>query len=427
MCTTTHLSDHVQDTWLQDNTSHKRFGALPWCHPGHQGTSVGLGQYPRYADARKGRPWAAQQHHNSTTRLRHLHDTAARLSNTFVVAQPVRWNRRCTKLCRCLTTRSSHESCPRAETFRKRQKVPQDSAGELREAPRQHVQSGHLHQKQDIKKLILVDLADHWCWLPSHRGHREGGTTPSWSWICPRTWNPPSRLTSPLKRLRKRRRPSTTLWGITTTKRRTLMKCTRNALYSYLVSKMKHIQKYYKVKVYIPRESANQNVAIVGERNDEDHTVPSVMKLTEKLTDEDVDEMILETDVDDTVLWADRGRTSSSDRRQNRGSCHSIPQERIPERVVVQIVNMSEHTHVDGGNRQRFSTSRSKLRTRSMRRLSQARIQQRTSEQAVNKHVQQVVNSVEVTQSEIIMTTVQRKNPIIHEKINHVSKAHLTS
>ena len=34
---------------------------------------------------------------------------------------------------------------------------------------------------------------------------------------------------------------------------------------------MKHIQKDYKVKMYIPRESANQNVAIVGERNEEYH------------------------------------------------------------------------------------------------------------------------------------------------------------
>ena len=42
------------------------------------------------------------------------------------------------------------------------------------------------------------------------------------------------------------------------------------------------------------------HVAIVGERNDEDHTVPSVMKLTEMLTDEEVDELIPETDVDDT-------------------------------------------------------------------------------------------------------------------------------
>ena len=54
----------------------------------------------------------------------------------------------------------------------------------------------------------------------------------------------------------------------------------------------------------------------------------------------------------------------------------------------------------------------------------------------VDKHVQQVVNSVEVNQSEITKKTVQRKNPMIQEKINHVSKqkgeldpepAHLTS
>ena len=42
---------------------------------------------------------------------------------------------------------------------------------------------------------------------------------------------------------------------------------------------MKHIQKDHKHKMNIPREfSANQNVVIVGERNDEDHVVPSVMK-----------------------------------------------------------------------------------------------------------------------------------------------------
>ena len=55
---------------------------------------------------------------------------------------------------------------------------------------------------------------------------------------------------------------------------------------------MMHIQKIREVKTYIPREySANQNVAIVGERNDEDHAVPSVMKLIEKLTDEEVDDV----------------------------------------------------------------------------------------------------------------------------------------
>ena len=53
------------------------------------------------------------------------------------------------------------------------------------------------------------------------------------------------------------------------------MRCTVTLL-------VKHIQKDYKVKKYIPR------------------AVASVMTLTEKLTDEEVDEMILETDVDDT-------------------------------------------------------------------------------------------------------------------------------
>ena len=63
---------------------------------------------------------------------------------------------------------------------------------------------------------------------------------------------------------------------------------------------MKHIQKDFKVKMYIQRESANQNVVNAGERSDEDQAVLSVMKLFKKLTDEEVHEMILETDVDDT-------------------------------------------------------------------------------------------------------------------------------
>ena len=59
---------------------------------------------------------------------------------------------------------------------------------------------------------------------------------------------------------------------------------------------MKHIQKDFKVKMYIPWDfSANQNVVIVGDRNDEDRAVPSVIKLLETLFDEDVDEMIPET------------------------------------------------------------------------------------------------------------------------------------
>ena len=64
---------------------------------------------------------------------------------------------------------------------------------------------------------------------------------------------------------------------------------------------MKHIQKYYKVKIHIPLEfSANPNVAIIGERNYEDQAVPTVMKLIAKLTGKDVDEMILETDAEET-------------------------------------------------------------------------------------------------------------------------------
>ena len=63
---------------------------------------------------------------------------------------------------------------------------------------------------------------------------------------------------------------------------------------------MKHIQNDYKVKMYIPWESANKNLVIVGERNDEDQAVPSAMKLIWKLIDEEVHDMIPETDVDDT-------------------------------------------------------------------------------------------------------------------------------
>ena len=68
------------------------------------------------------------------------------------------------------------------------------------------------------------------------------------------------------------------------------------------------------------------------------------------------------------------------------------------------------------------SISRSKLRTHRMRRLSQDKIQQRTGEQVVNKHVQQFVNSVEVKQCKTIKNTVQSKNLIVQQKTNQVSK-----
>ena len=139
-------------------------------------------------------------------------------------------------------------------------------------------------------------------------------------------------------------------------------------------------------------------------------------KLTDELTDEEVDEMILETDVDDTLCSE---------------QIVDVPLPQIANRIVevVTAFHRSEsqneplyrsstcqntQTQSDGEDRQRFSVSRSNLRTHRMRRLSQDTIQQRT--------VQQVVNSVEVKQSEIIKKTVPDKNPIIHEKINHVCK-----
>ena len=70
---------------------------------------------------------------------------------------------------------------------------------------------------------------------------------------------------------------------------------------SYLVSEMKHIQKDYKVKMSTPWEPANQNVRNRRrQRKEGDRTVPSVTKLIEKLTDEEVEEMVTEIDVDDT-------------------------------------------------------------------------------------------------------------------------------
>ena len=154
------------------------------------------------------------------------------------------------------------------------------------------------------------------------------------------------------------------------------------------------------------------------------------MKLLEKHTDEEVDEMILETDADDT---------------QCSEQIVDVPVPQIAERIVeVGTANPRTSRCTD---RQRVRThtkvmekivkdSSGKLRTHRMRRLSQDTIQQRTGEQVVNKHVQQVVNSVEVKQSKIIKNMGQRKNPVIHEKINQVSKqqgeldpepAHLTS
>ena len=65
----------------------------------------------------------------------------------------------------------------------------------------------------------------------------------------------------------------------------------RNTLYSYLIDKdnseMKRIQKDYTVKIHISW------IFSTYQRNEED-------QLVEKLTDEEIDEMILEVDIHDT-------------------------------------------------------------------------------------------------------------------------------
>ena len=138
------------------------------------------------------------------------------------------------------------------------------------------------------------------------------------------------------------------------------------------MTRIKTIQKDYMVEMYTPRESANQNVAIVGERNAEDQAVPSVMKLVEKLTDEEVGEMIPEIDVDDTQCSEQIMDVPVAQIRQNRGSCHSIPRERIPERAIAQIV-----THTKGWRRpSKILGLPQQVTTHRMQRLSQGKTQQ---------------------------------------------------
>ena len=128
---------------------------------------------------------------------------------------------------------------------------------------------------------------------------------------------------------------------------------------------MKHIEKDY------------QNVANVGERNDEDQAVPSVMKLVEKVTDAEVDEMIPETDVDDTQCSEHRADVS-------------VPQ--IADRIV-EVVTALRWSESQNEPSHRSSTCRETNKRFSARK-----------------------------QSEIIKKTVQRKSPIIRQKINQVSK-----
>ena len=97
--------------------------------------------------------------------------------------------------------------------------------------------------------------------------------------------------------------------------------------------------------------------------------VPSVMKLLEKLTDEEVDEMILETDVDDTqcseqivdvpvaqiaerivevVTNIPRGRIPE------RGRCTDRPDHTPTTSRCTDRQHVRTHTQSDGEDRQRF-------------------------------------------------------------------------
>ena len=82
------------------------------------------------------------------------------------------------------------------------------------------------------------------------------------------------------------------------------------------------------------------------------------------------------------------------------------PQECVSERIVEQIFDKSV-LHVVGAERQGFSKSHNKLRTKIV--LDPDWIQQRTVEQTAKTHVQQVANTVEVKTLKIIKMTTQGK------------------
>ena len=80
MFTTTQL---FHDDMISRLHQPQRVGALFSCHLGHQGTSVGPGQFPRCIDARKGKAVGSQKAPQTTT-------TRQEDSNTHTVAEPVR-------------------------------------------------------------------------------------------------------------------------------------------------------------------------------------------------------------------------------------------------------------------------------------------------------------------------------------------------
>ena len=135
--TTTHLSNH-----------HK------------VGTSVGPGQYPRHTDARRGRSWVAQMHHKRlqaankrhtlarrrSTLVNHLHGSGARSLKPQIYDATIELD---DKIRLRVFFRSRNVQEPTGSPTGSLAGDPErDSAGELQDAPRQHVQSDHLHQKQ---------------------------------------------------------------------------------------------------------------------------------------------------------------------------------------------------------------------------------------------------------------------------------------
>ena len=182
-CSRQHISPTTsKTTWLQDHTNQRRVGALPWCHPGHHSTSVGPRQYPRYTHARKGRPWVAPMHHNRRQTANKTH-TPTRRRSTFV--NHVHGSGACSlrphiseattepddKIRLRVFPRSRHVQEPTGSPTGSPAGNPErDSARELREAPRQHVQSGHLHQKR---------ISGRWTWWIS--------LSRSWSWVTARS------------------------------------------------------------------------------------------------------------------------------------------------------------------------------------------------------------------------------------------------
>ena len=87
------LSSHIWQN-VHDNTPLRPRPRQHDFNPWQQGSSVGPGQYPRYTDARKGRPWVAQMHHKRLQAANKTHTLTRRRSTiviTHMETEHVRW------------------------------------------------------------------------------------------------------------------------------------------------------------------------------------------------------------------------------------------------------------------------------------------------------------------------------------------------